>query len=151
MKTLPALFTTLLLLCPLAAQPTKSPEPAHISQGEPVALTDHLVPGKTVIFDFTSKYCPPCRFYDEPLLRLHTTREDIVVVKVDINRPGVERIDWQSPVAKQFGLRSIPQFKVYGPDGKLMAEDRITIGADGNPVRDTPARQLVDQWIGRLN
>ncbi len=44
------------------------------------------------------------------------------MVKVDINRPGVKGIDWQSPVARQFSLESIPHFKVYGPDGKLQAE-----------------------------
>lgn len=150
-----SLLTLVLALGSLSAvvfaSPAKGPEPLRISQGETVQLADHLVPGKTVIFDFTSKYCPPCRFYDEPLHKLHVSRDDVVVVKVDINRPDVTRIDWQSPVAQQFKLRSIPQFKVYGPDGKLMAEDRITMGADGKPVRDTPARSLVDKWIGRAN
>ena len=140
----------LVLTAPLGAAATKGPEPLRISQGQTVVLADHLVPGKTVIFDFTSKYCPPCRQYDEPLHRLHTSRDDLVVVKVDINRPGVQRIDWQSPVAAQFGLQSIPQFKVYGPDGKLLAEDRIAMGPDGRPVRETPARRLVDGWIAGL-
>lgn len=147
MKVLAALFASaLVVLAPLAAA-TKSAEPLRISQGEPVQLTDYLVPGKTVIFDFTSKYCPPCRAYDEPLHLLHVKRDDIVVVKVDINRPGVQRIDWQSPVAQQFELRSIPQFKVYGPDGKLLAEDRIVSQQDRNPA----ARKLVDRWIAQLN
>jgi hypothetical protein len=34
----------------------------------------------------------------------------------------VKGIDWQSPVAKEFGLESIPHFKVFGPDGKMKAE-----------------------------
>jgi hypothetical protein len=55
-------------------------------------------------------------------VKLHKTRDDIAVVKVDINRPGVKGIDWHSPVAKQFQLESIPHFKVYGPDGTLKAE-----------------------------
>ena len=29
---------------------------------------------------------------------------------------------WQSPVAQQFGIRYVPQFKIFGPDGTLMAE-----------------------------
>ena len=49
-------------------------------------------------------------------------RPDLYVVKVDINRPGVEGIDWQSPVARQFGLEGIPQLKIYSPEGKLQAE-----------------------------
>jgi thiol-disulfide isomerase/thioredoxin len=130
---------------------TKGPEPAHISHGRQINLADYLVPGKTTVFDFTSKYCGPCQRYSEPLARLHAKRADIAVVKVDINRPDVKGIDWQSPVARQFALQSIPQFKIYGPDGKLVAEDKLVFGPDGNPVaRDTPARQMVDQWLRAL-
>jgi thiol-disulfide isomerase/thioredoxin len=146
MKRIVTLCSLLGLLSSVAfSAPAKGPEPLRIAQGETVQLADYLVPGKTVIFDFTSKYCPPCRFYDEPLHKLHTGRADIVVVKVDINRPGVTRIDWDSPVAQQFGLQSIPQFKVYGPDGKLLAEDRIS-----REGRDPAARKLVDGWIAQL-
>ena len=54
----------------------------------------------------------------------------------------MHKIDWDSPVAREFGLQSIPRFKIYGPDGKLMAEDT----AD-----ERPARLMVDQWISKLN
>lgn len=142
MKLLPALLASALVLTAPLLAATKPAEPLRVAMGETVNLADYLVPGKTVIFDFTSKYCPPCRFYDEPLHKLHLERDDLVVVKVDINRPGVKRIDWDSPVARQFGLQSIPQFKVYGPDGKLVAEDNIT-----QTARDAAARRLVDRWI----
>lgn len=141
------LLTT--LLCSLALSHAafaaglhpKGAEPAHIAQGQKVDLADYLVPGKTTVFDFTSKYCPPCRGYDEPLVKLHAQRADIVVVKVDINRPETKGIDWKSPVAQQYGMNSIPHFKVYGPDGKLIAEDT---------TRPGPARGLVDKWIAAL-
>jgi len=100
----------------------KGAKPLHISEGQEVRLADYLVPGKTTIFDFYSMYCPPCRAISPRLEKLHETHGDIAVVKVDINRPGVVGIDWSSPVARQFGLRSIPNFKVFGPDGKLRAE-----------------------------
>jgi thiol-disulfide isomerase/thioredoxin len=109
-----------------AAMSTKPAKPAHVSRGEPVKLTDYLVPGKTVIFDFYSDFCGPCVQVAPALEKLHQTKTDVVVVKVDINRPGVKRIDWDSPVARQYSLRSIPHFKVYGPDGKLKAEDGPT-------------------------
>ena len=51
-------------------------------------------------------------------------REDVAVVKVDINRPEHKGIDWKSPVAQQYALQSVPNFKVYGPDGKLVAEGK---------------------------
>ena len=101
---------------------TKGPKPAHISQGQEVKLADYLVPGKTTVFDFYSEYCPPCRAIAPRLEELHMARADIVVVKVDINRPGVKGIDWKSPVARQYNLRTIPHFTVYDPDGKLQAE-----------------------------
>jgi thiol-disulfide isomerase/thioredoxin len=100
----------------------KGPAPARIAMGETVNLADYVVPGKTTVFDFSSDYCPDCRAVAPPLEKLHATRDDIAVVEVDINRPGVKRIDWKSPVAQQYDLRSIPAFKVFGPDGKLQAE-----------------------------
>lgn len=145
-------FTSATLLT--AAVHSKGDEPLRISQGATVRLADYLVPGKTVIFDFTSQYCGPCRAYDEPLHDLHAKRADLVVVKVDINRPGIERIDWQSPVAQQFDLHSIPHFKVYSPRGKLLAEDKIVFGPDGRPDRalsSSAGRRMVDAWIGGGN
>lgn len=114
--------------------------PQRVSRGAEVELADYLVPGKTVVFDFYSDYCPPCRAYSAPLAALDRLRDDVVVVTVDINRVGVTRIDWRSPVAQQFRLRSVPHFKIYGPDGLLLAED--------NPqTRLAPARQFVHDLI----
>ena len=112
----------------------KPAKPAHIAKGEHVKITDYLVPGKTVVFDFYSDFCGPCVQVAPALDRLHQTRADVVVVKVDINRPGVKGIDFRSPVAQQYRLQAIPHFKVYGPDGKLKAED--------GPTSDR-ARQMV--------
>lgn len=120
---------------------TKGAEPLHIAHGQAVALTDYLVPGKTTVFDFTSKYCGPCQAYNEPLARLHSQRDDLAIVKVDINRPETKGIDWQSPVAQQYAMDSIPHFKIYGPDGKLIAEDT---------TRPAPARLMVNRWIEGL-
>lgn len=94
----------------------------EVSHGERVELTDYLVPGQTVIFDFFSQYCGPCVQLAPYVEKLAETRDDIVLVQVDINRPGVQGIDWQSPVAQQYGMRSIPHFKIYGPDGAKVAE-----------------------------
>lgn len=116
---------------------TKGAVPLSISQGQKIELADFLVKNLTTIFDFTSEYCPPCRTYADPLYQLHRRRKDLAVVKVDINRPEVHRIDWQSPVAEQYGLRSIPYFKIYGPDGKLIAEGQ-------------EARRAVDDLIASL-
>lgn len=120
---------------------TKGAEPIRIAFGEKVALTDYLVTGKTTVFDFTSPFCPPCRAYEEPLHALHQQRVDLAIVKVDINRPGLKRIDWESPVAQQYDMASIPHFKIYDPDGKLIADDTAEPPA---------ARIMVDRWIEAL-
>jgi thiol-disulfide isomerase/thioredoxin len=147
MKKIPALLV-LALAAALSAQAappttvqdqhTKSPLPIHVSHGEKIALKDYLVTGKTTIFDFYSEYCPPCRALSPLLVQLHKARNDIAVVKVDINRPGVVGIDWESPVAREFGLQSIPDLRVYKPDGTLQSEG-------------DEARSLVEGWIGALN
>jgi len=112
----------------------KGDAPLTISHGETIKLEDYLVPGKTTVFDFYSQYCPPCRALSPHMEKLHHDRPDVAVVEIDINQPGVKGIDWQSPVARQFGLQSIPDLRVYGPDGKLVA--------DGDAARD-----LVTGWM----
>ena len=70
------------------------------------------------------------------------------------DRPEIRGIDWQSPVAQQYDLHSIPHFKVYSPAGKLLAEDKIVFGPDGRPDRalsSNAGRQMVDQWINALD
>jgi thioredoxin len=133
--TLATLLCSLALtLSAFAADHEKGPEPLKISHGAQVELSDYLVPGKTTVFDFSSEYCPPCRRISPKLDELHKTRSDIAVVKIDINRAGIKQIDWKSPVAQQYSLQSIPQFKVFGPNGKLIAE-----GDD--------ASEMVESWL----
>ena len=136
-----AAFGVLPFLAPSASAADKPAKPARISKGEPIKLANHLVAGKTTIFDFYSDYCPPCVRVSPMLDKLHQSRDDIVVVKVDINRPGTKGIDFRSPVAQQFDLHSIPHFKVYGPDGKIVADDK---GGEHQ------AYSLVMRWIQAL-
>ncbi len=97
--------------------------PAYMNEG-PVVLSEQIVPGQTNIVDMYSEYCPPCRQIAPYLKKLDEARDDIHVVKVDINRPDIRGIDWQGPVAKQFKLRSIPHFILISPEGELIAEGK---------------------------
>lgn len=85
--------------------------------GEEIDIEKLLQPGKTTIFDFYSEYCPPCRKISPALAKLDSKRGDLVVVKININRKGVQGIDWNSPVARQYALRSIPHFVIYDSTG----------------------------------
>lgn len=133
---LPLVFSAFLTLVATATADDhqKGEAPLQISHGAEVKLTDYLVPGKTTIFDFSSQYCPPCRAISPKLDALHKKRDDIAVVKVDINRAETKKIDWQSPVAQQYKLHSIPHFKVFSPEGKLIAEG-------------DKASELVEGWV----
>lgn len=90
--------------------------------GVELAVDDYLVKGRTTIVDFYSDYCPPCRKMSPLLAKLAKKRPDLAVVKLDINRRGVEGIDWASPLARQYELRSIPYFRIYDGEGNLMRE-----------------------------
>lgn len=127
-------IASLVALAANAPAPVKGPKPIRIAMGKEVAIADYAVPGKTTVFDFTSEFCPPCRAIAPRLDELHARRADVAVVKVDINRPDVKGIDWKSPVAQQYKMRSIPHFKVFGPDGKLIAEG-------------DKAREMVTAWF----
>jgi thiol-disulfide isomerase/thioredoxin len=95
------------------ALPHLKPRVTGHNPGEEVDLRDMAYPGRTTIFDFYSDYCPPCRQISPLLEALNRNRDDIVVIKIDINRPGVRGIDWRSPVARQHRLPSIPYFVIY--------------------------------------
>ena len=90
--------------------------------GERVDIRKLIHPGKTNIFDFYSDYCPPCKKISPRLQKLDEMRDDIVVVKIDINRKNVRGIDWNSPLARQYNLSSIPHFIVFDPRGNQTHE-----------------------------
>jgi hypothetical protein len=77
------LLSTSCSAVPPVTEPTAAANEKVIGHGAELNIKDHLVSGKTVIFDFFSEYCPPC----------------------------------------QYNLQSIPHFKIYSPEGKLVAED----------------------------
>jgi thiol-disulfide isomerase/thioredoxin len=87
-----------------------------ISQGREVVLTEHLVPGKLVLFDFYADWCAPCKIIEPHIDRLAELHPDrLAVRKIDV-------IDWSSPVNRQYGIVSLPHLKLFGPRGDLLAE-----------------------------
>jgi thiol-disulfide isomerase/thioredoxin len=93
-----------------------------LQPGERINLNDLLAPGKTTIFDFYSEYCGPCLKISPRLERLDELNDDIAVVKIDINRKNIRGIDWNSPVARQYKLRSIPYFIIFDSSGQQSHE-----------------------------
>lgn len=90
--------------------------------------------GKTTLIDFYSPFCPPCVRLAPVMERLAEKRPDLVIRKVNINRPDVKGIDWHSPLAQQYQIRQVPYFMIFSPKGKLVAQ-----GGD--------AMEQVRRWI----
>ncbi|OAM91668.1 hypothetical protein AW736_01940 [Termitidicoccus mucosus] len=112
----------------------KEAEAAHIAHGEAINIEDYVASGRVTIFDFTSPYCPPCRYIGPHLDSLHRDDDGVVVVKVEINRPGVHGIDFSSPVAQKYKLPHVPYFIVYPPNG-------------GKPLHGDKARKFVEKRL----
>jgi thiol-disulfide isomerase/thioredoxin len=92
--------------------------------GQEIEVKSLLEKGKTNIVDFYSDYCGPCRRISPLLVKLDQKEDNIVVIKLDINRSGKRGIDWFSPLVKQYGIRSVPHFQIYDTNGKLTHEGR---------------------------
>jgi thiol-disulfide isomerase/thioredoxin len=104
------------------------------SPGEQFDINECLVPGKYVIIDFYSEYCGPCRAFAPKLKALADAKDDVVVRKLDINRSGHKGIDWDSPLAEQYEIHSVPYLRIYSPVGLQVAEGK-------------EAKEMVNKWI----
>ena len=92
-------------------------------EGQPIDLKSLPVKGKTTIVDFFSPYCPPCVKLAPLLEQLGQKRSDLAIKKVNIQRPDKSGgIDWQSPLAQQLSLRSIPHFMIFDKSGKQVSQ-----------------------------
>lgn len=97
-----------------------------ITHGAAVDIARHLAPGHVTIVDFYADWCGPCRMVSPTLEQMAQTDADIAVRKIDI-------VNWVSPVAKQYGVHSIPQVNVYNRHGQLVG---TVNGANPDRVRE---------------
>lgn len=90
--------------------------------GEQTNVKSSMVFGKYTIIELTSKYCGVCEEMKPYLMRLHDARPDIVVRAFDIDRKGSSGIDFESPLADQYGIHFVPFFYIYNDKGVKIAE-----------------------------
>lgn len=95
--------------------------------GETLELNTLPVFGRTTLVDFYSPFCPPCVQVAPLLEELGQRRADLVIKKININRPQVQGIDWKSPLAQQHQIRSVPHFLIFNPQGKLVARGQTAM------------------------
>jgi thiol-disulfide isomerase/thioredoxin len=95
--------------------------------GETLDLKSLAVQGKTTLIDVYSPFCPPCLALAPVIEKLAEKRPDLAIKKLNINRPDVKGIDWKSPLAQQYHIRSVPYFMILNPRGKIVAEGQAAM------------------------
>ena len=83
--------------------------------GESVDVTRHLAPGKYTVIDFFADWCANCKEVTPVLEELTRRRSDFALRKVNV-------VNWDTPVAAQYGVNYLPYLQMYGPGGDLLAD-----------------------------
>ena len=104
--------------------------------GQTLDVNSLLVKGKTTVIDFYSPFCPPCVRLAPLMAKLAKERPDLAIKKINIDRPGVNGIDWRSPLAQQYQIRRVPFFMIFNPQGQLVAQGREAVETVGGWLQE---------------
>ena len=104
---------TLLLLSSVVLAQTSLKTLNGNAPGQRFELQDYLRTDSVNVVVFYSRYSPACQRVIAKLDRLAENNEALNITLVDIDRPDQQKIDWRSPLVRQFNLRTLPHVQVY--------------------------------------
>jgi len=122
-----------LLLVGCSSTPTSTTPSPHVpdlqianssTPGEKLDLSQLAVPGKTTLIEFYSDQCPPCHEMLRVMEYLAASRSDLAIRRINIDRTGHSGIDFDSPLAEQYAVESVPSFRIFDPQGKEIAQGK---------------------------
>ena len=110
--------------------------------GNPIMLSSFK--GRYVLVDFWASWCGPCRAENPNVVKVYNKYKDqnFHIIGVSLDRPGQkekwmkaihdDHLDWthvsdlkfwDNEVAKQYGIKAIPQNLLLDPEGKIIAKN----------------------------
>lgn len=98
----------------------------------------YLVPGKYNVVMYYSPYDAPSMSYAQRLMQLPQVNRNVAVRTMNINRPEIQAVDWESQIALDLELRSLPFFVIYGPRQELRAKGRPAFEQVNQFIREMP-------------
>lgn len=114
-----ALFAGESLVKPLTEAEKAGLDIKPLPPGEKIKFKKEVALGKTTVFDFTAKWCGPCRIYSPKVERLLLKYPNLAVREVDI-------LEWDSDLGKQltgeYQMPSLPFTLVFDDRGKLLGK-----------------------------
>ena len=142
MKTLAALCSIALLVCPVLAHAQKNiPQPVGIKftsvDGREVDLAK--LHGKVVLIDFWATWCPPCRgevpHVVEAYKKFHDKGFEIIGISLDKSKEALvnftkengmtwpQYLDADNGISEKNGIESIPTMWLIDKQGRLATTD----------------------------
>ena len=73
--------------------------------------------------------------------QLAEKRPDLAIKKANINQPGVNGIDWRSPLAQQYQIWQVPYFMIFNPQGQLVVQGREAFETVGRWLKEAGLMQ----------